>query len=189
MWLMGCPNPCKLEQKLECTFLKPFIQVKIKWASKEFSIYAIQSYQLHSKADSAHQGWIGLTAWLVTLNGIGEKFFWCSSWFYMGKRFQKNALPFLFQFARVRAAHQLLVPTTLNEDPNLNSWFSPSSHTFINLSKKIIALKVTSLWGDMWNPVWLLELAQITQKNTRIFLYLILVSVCFGDYKAKGNTL
>ena len=30
MWLMGCPNPCKLEQKLECTFLKPFIQVKIK---------------------------------------------------------------------------------------------------------------------------------------------------------------
>ena len=111
MWLMGCPNPCKLEQKLECTFLKPFIQVKIKWASKEFSIYAIQSYQLHSKADSAHQGWIGLTAWLVTLNGIGEKFFWCSSWFYMGKRFQKNALPFLFQFARVRAAHQLLVPS------------------------------------------------------------------------------
>ena len=109
MWLMGCPNPCKLEQKLECTFLKPFIQVKIKWASKEISIYAIQSYQLHSKADSAHQGWIGLTAWLVTLNGIGEKFFWCSSWFYMGKRFQKNALPFLFQFARVRAAHQLLV--------------------------------------------------------------------------------
>ena len=106
MWLMGCPNPCKLEQKLECTFLKPFIQVKIKWASKEISIYAIQSYQLHSKADSAHQGWIGLTAWLVTLNGIGEKFFWCSSWFYMGKRFQKNALPFLFQFARVRAAHQ-----------------------------------------------------------------------------------
>ena len=109
MWLMGCPNPCKLEQKLECTFLKPFIQVKTKWASKKFSIYAIQSYQLHSKADSAHQGWIGLTAWLVTLNGIGEKFFWCSSWFYMGKRFQKNALPFLFQFARVRAAHQLLV--------------------------------------------------------------------------------
>ena len=109
MWLMGCPNPCKLEQKLECTFLKPFIQVKTKWASKKFSIYAIQSYQLHSKADSAHQGWIGLTAWLVTLNGIGEKFFWCSSWFYMGKRFQKNALPFLFQFARVRAAHQLHV--------------------------------------------------------------------------------
>ena len=106
---MGCPNPCKLEQKLECTFLKPFIQVKIKWASKEFSIYAIQSYQLHSKADSAHQGWIGLTAWLVTLNGIGEKLFWRSFWFYIGKRFQKNALPFLFQFARVRAAHQLLV--------------------------------------------------------------------------------
>ena len=109
MWLMGCPNPCKLEQQLECNFLKPFIQVKTKWASKKFSIYAIQSYQLHSKADSAHQGWIGLTAWLVTLNGIGEKFFWCSSWFYMGKRFQKNALPFLFQFARVRAAHQLHV--------------------------------------------------------------------------------
>ena len=114
MWLMGCPNPCKLEQKLECTFLKPFIQVKIKWTSKEFSIYAIQSYQLHSKADSAHQGWIGLTAWLVTLNGIGEKFFWCSSWFYMGKRFQKNALPFLFQFARVRAAHQLLVVSMIS---------------------------------------------------------------------------
>ena len=112
---MGCPNPCKLEQKLECTFLKPFIQVKIKWASKEFSIYAIQSYQLHSKADSAHQGWIGLTAWLVTLNGIGEKFFWCSSWFYMGKRFQKNALPFLFQFARVRAAHQLHVINIIQE--------------------------------------------------------------------------
>ena len=105
----GLPQPLKLEQKLECTFLKPFIQVKTKWASKKFSIYAIQSYQLHSKADSAHQGWIGLTAWLVTLNGIGEKFFWCSSWFYMGKRFQKNALPFLFQFARVRAAHQLHV--------------------------------------------------------------------------------
>ena len=106
MWLMGCPNPCKLEQKLECTFLKPFTQVKTKWASKKFYVYAIQSYQLHSKVDLAHQGWIGLTAWLVTLNGIGEKYFWCSFWFWMGKRFQKNALPFLFQFARDRAAHQ-----------------------------------------------------------------------------------
>ena len=153
MWLMGCPNPCKLEQKLECTFLKPFIQVKTKWASKKFSIYAIQSYQLHSKADSAHQGWIGLTAWLVTLNGIGEKFFWCSSWFYMGKRFQKNALPFLFQFARVRAAHQLHVTNVLNQNHLFcHLWYETSylkhEFTYTGEHRAMILIFLIQIKGD-----------------------------------------
>ena len=33
MWLMGCPNPYKLQESWECTFLKVFTHTMTKWAS------------------------------------------------------------------------------------------------------------------------------------------------------------
>ena len=34
MWLMGCPNPCEMQQSWEWTFLKHYSQVNTKWALK-----------------------------------------------------------------------------------------------------------------------------------------------------------
>ena len=46
MWLEGCPNPNKMEQSWECTFLKLFKHMKTKWASKKDFIIGLQNYQL-----------------------------------------------------------------------------------------------------------------------------------------------
>ena len=32
IWLMGCPYPCELQQKLECTFLKVYTHMNMKRA-------------------------------------------------------------------------------------------------------------------------------------------------------------
>ena len=38
MWLMGCPNPYKMHENSDCTFLKVFTHSKTKRASKFFSL-------------------------------------------------------------------------------------------------------------------------------------------------------
>ena len=35
MWLEGCPNPHKMEQSCEYTFLEFFVYMNTKWASKK----------------------------------------------------------------------------------------------------------------------------------------------------------
>ena len=40
MWLMGCPNPCEMQESWELTFLKHYYQVIMKWALKRNFIVA-----------------------------------------------------------------------------------------------------------------------------------------------------
>ena len=82
MWLEGCPNPHKMEQSWECTFLEVFSHMNTKWASKKDFIIGLQNYQLVCTANPA----------LVGLD------------------VQKSVLPTLFHFVRVRAAIQPHVP-------------------------------------------------------------------------------
>ena len=42
IWLGGCPNPSKMEQCWECTFLNLYAHVKTKWASKSFPLLAFR---------------------------------------------------------------------------------------------------------------------------------------------------
>ena len=42
MWLVGCPNPSKIEQCWECTFLNLYTRMKTKWASKFFSLFSLR---------------------------------------------------------------------------------------------------------------------------------------------------
>ena len=58
-WLMGCPNPCKLQKNWECTFVKVFTHTKTKWASKKHFIIGLQNYQLECLANPAMMGRIG----------------------------------------------------------------------------------------------------------------------------------
>ena len=62
MWLMGCPNPCKLKQSWEFTFLKVFTYTKTKGALKFFFTDLFKSYQLSNMANTAHLGCISCTA-------------------------------------------------------------------------------------------------------------------------------
>ena len=59
MFLIGYPNPFKLQQIWECTFLKVFDHTKTKLASKQFFSWQIQNYQLTVTANSALMGHIG----------------------------------------------------------------------------------------------------------------------------------
>ena len=54
MWLEGCPNPSKMEQSWECTFLRLFTHTNTKLASKTNSIIGLQRYQQASTANTAH---------------------------------------------------------------------------------------------------------------------------------------
>ena len=95
-----------MEQSWECTFLKVFTHMNTKWASKKDFIIGLQNYKLACMADPANQGWIGRKLYLVVLKSNDEIFFWCSLCIYMGKEFQKSALPTLFHFVWVSAALQ-----------------------------------------------------------------------------------
>ena len=53
MWLEGCPNPYKMEQSWECTFLKLFTHMNTKSASKKDFIIGLQNYQLARTANPA----------------------------------------------------------------------------------------------------------------------------------------
>ena len=44
MWLEGCPNPHKMEQSWECTFLELFAHMNTKLASKKEFINGLQNY-------------------------------------------------------------------------------------------------------------------------------------------------
>ena len=121
MWLEGCPNPYKMEQSWECTFLKPFTHMKTKLGWKKFFIIGLQRYKIASMADLAHQGWISLACWLVVLKSNYEICFWCWFCIHIGKEFQKSALPTLFHFVRVRAALQ---PHVISKSLTVLSLFS-----------------------------------------------------------------
>ena len=54
MWLECYPNPNKMEQSWECTFLKPFRHMKIKLASKKDFIIGLQNYQLAWAGSAMH---------------------------------------------------------------------------------------------------------------------------------------
>ena len=59
MWLVGCPNPNKVEQSWECTFLKLFTHMMTKWAPNKVFIIGLQNYQLACMANPTLMGQIG----------------------------------------------------------------------------------------------------------------------------------
>ena len=54
MWLEGCPNPYKMEQSWECTFLKLFTHTSTNLASKKIFIIGLQRYQQVCTANAAN---------------------------------------------------------------------------------------------------------------------------------------
>ena len=44
IWLVGCPNPYKMEQSWECTFLRLFTHTNPKSASKMIFIIGLKNY-------------------------------------------------------------------------------------------------------------------------------------------------
>ena len=106
-WLIGCPNPRKMEQSWECTFLKLSTHMKTQLASKIISIIGPKKYQLVSAADLAHQGWIGHATNLAILKPNDEIYFDAHFVFeWVLREFQKSALLTLFHFVGVRTAYQ-----------------------------------------------------------------------------------
>ena len=67
MWLLGCPNPYKMEQSWECTFLRLFIHTNPKLASEIIFIIGLKNYYLSSTANTALMGRIGSACLLVSL--------------------------------------------------------------------------------------------------------------------------
>ena len=67
MWLVGCPNPYKMEQSWECTFLRLFTHTNPKSASKIIFIIGLKNYYLSSTANTALMGCIGSACLLVSL--------------------------------------------------------------------------------------------------------------------------
>ena len=59
MWLEDCPNPYKMEQSWESTFLELFTHMNTKSASKKDFIFGLQNYQLACTANPALMGRIG----------------------------------------------------------------------------------------------------------------------------------
>ena len=75
MWLEGCPNPYKMEQSWEYTFLKLFTHINTKSASKKDFIIGLKNYQQACKANPALMGHIGHAYHLVVLKSYDEIFF------------------------------------------------------------------------------------------------------------------
>ena len=106
MWLLGWPNPYKMEQSWECTFLRLFTHTNTNLASKNNFIIGLKNYQLSGTANPAFIGRIGSACLLLSLKSNDENFFGCQFCICMVKESQKSALPTLFHFVRVRAAFQ-----------------------------------------------------------------------------------
>ena len=106
MWLLGCPNPYKMEQSWECTFLRLFTHTNPKSASKIIFIIGLKNYYLSGTANVALMGRFGIACLLVSLKSNDRICFWCRFCICMGKESQKSALPTLFHFARVRSVSQ-----------------------------------------------------------------------------------
>ena len=106
MWLLGCPNPYKMEQSWECTFLRLFTHTNPKSASKIIFIIGLKNYYLSSTANTALVGRIGSACLQVSLKSNDIICFWCWFCIFMGKESQKSVFPTLFHFGRVRADFQ-----------------------------------------------------------------------------------
>ena len=98
------PNPSKMEQCWECTFLKIYTHLKTKLASKFFSTFGLQRQQLACVANLALMIHMGRARQLLSLKAKSGNYLRCSFCFYMCIEAQKTALTTLFHFARVRAA-------------------------------------------------------------------------------------
>ena len=62
MWLEGCPNPYKMEQCWECTFLELFTHMNTKWALKKDFIIGLQNYKLACMANLAIKAGLAMHA-------------------------------------------------------------------------------------------------------------------------------
>ena len=84
MWLMGCPNPYKMQKSWECTFLK----VPIQRQNERQIFFYFPDSELPTKRYS-HFSLNGLYWPLVILKQASEKFFWRSICVLQVKTFKK----------------------------------------------------------------------------------------------------
>ena len=108
MCLMGFPNPYKLQESWERTFLKVFTHKNSKLAQISFNLPVSELLaKRHGQYGPLRLKWPYCIA--SNSESPGEKNFWCSFCLRMDKDFQKSTLPTLLQFVMIRAAHQLHV--------------------------------------------------------------------------------
>ena len=144
--------------------------MNIKWASKTIFIISHQSYQLGSMAYLAIWGWIGRANQLVTLKANYENCFWCQFYIHICQDFQKSALPTLFKYARVRAAHQSHVWYEASEKLYWNLFQRTSLDFFLESEQKL--LELPQLW---WQLPRTLKSLYLLMRQLRLYLVQIAV--------------